>query len=479
MLRHSLSVQDRSGASYSPLHSSGRALPGARSGQAKSLLCNEERGKMMVALGFLGLFFGLHFILSGGTSSPAKRKINIVPILRVPADSIGSTKEFFKKYGDQVVIVENGVRHHKALELGWQGLKDLCGEGVMETNKYSKNSSAWAGLTETKLMHLGDYVDNYILSPKEEAQMRYASGNVGTGEVCPRLDLYAPIPKYVANVLYSSDKVSRGPDGEFVRNLLTQPEVFIGPKGSLTEMHMDTGYTPFWMSVYIGKKIFRTISYEDSSVYLPFYRSARRWKRLVGGVTKHFEVWNPDLETFPSLGRVTIQEGAVNAGDWIHLPPATLHGVFNAESSWAVSMNSLPPALLDRFLRICVAEDESQHCGDWMRSLVPVGKDLRQCVTTPEGGSIMSSFLHDSAGGVQEEDFRKCYDESPVAQHVQREYDHGEDRDKHIYEISGFKDWQSWCEAVCRASQETEDMVEFQKQGVKHICDSCNNFVHP
>ena len=82
--------------------------------------------------------------------------------------------------------------------------------------------------------------------------------------------------------MYATARVSRGPDGEFLRELRGQPEVFIGPKNSLTELHMDSGYTPFWMSVYIGKKIFRTITYEESSVHLPFYREGKvRWSKQV------------------------------------------------------------------------------------------------------------------------------------------------------------------------------------------------------
>ena len=114
-----------------------------------------------MALGVLGLF-GLHFVLGGGKSSPPRKKLEVSPILRISADSIGSTKEFFDKYGDQVVIVENEVRHHKAYELGWQGLKDLCGGGELEAAKYTKNSSNWAGLTDRRPMHLGEYIDDYI-----------------------------------------------------------------------------------------------------------------------------------------------------------------------------------------------------------------------------------------------------------------------------------------------------------------------------
>ena len=62
-----------------------------------------------------------------------------------------------------------------------------------------------------------------------------------------------------------------------------------------------------------------------------------------------------------------------------------------------------------------------------------------------------------------EEDLRKCYDESPLAQHVQREYDQGEDRDKYIYEVAGFKDWRSCCEDTCRMGQKEKDLFRLEK----------------
>ena len=59
------------------------------------------------------------------------------------------------------------------------------------------------------------------------------------------------------------------------------------------------------------------------------------------------EIWDPDLELFPELAKITIQEGTLGAGDWIYLPPATLHGVSNSRESWAVSVNSLYPAAIE------------------------------------------------------------------------------------------------------------------------------------
>ena len=48
-------------------------------------------------------------------------------------------------------------------------------------------------------MWVKDYLDEFILEKGgKAAELRYAGGGSGIPEVCPELDLYAPVPKYVA-----------------------------------------------------------------------------------------------------------------------------------------------------------------------------------------------------------------------------------------------------------------------------------------
>ena len=42
-----------------------------------------------------------------------------------------------------------------------------------------------------------------------------------------------------------------------------QPEVFLGPKGTGSQMHMDNFLTPFWMLLYDGVKRFRVIHLDE------------------------------------------------------------------------------------------------------------------------------------------------------------------------------------------------------------------------
>ncbi|UPR00823.1 JmjC domain-containing protein [Chloropicon primus] len=366
-----------------------------------------------------------------------QERLTVVPIPRIKSDSIGSTKEFFDKYGDQVVIVENEVRHHPASKLGWQGLKDLCGGGTVHTNLYDPNSTAWGGQTDHVQMLLGEYLDKYIIGESEE--LRYVGGDTGMPEFCPSLEFYAPIPRYVALALSPMDGLLVNHDENCEASavgcekavLIGQPETFIGRPGTMTELHMDAWLVPFWMSVYIGRKTFRTIRYEDSRTHLNYYRKfARAEKRVYDNstgtyVTKQLEIFNPDLEVFPELENVKVYEGTVNAGDWIYLPPATLHAVYNDEMSWALSANSLYPALLDSFVDTCVDAGFAANCATMV-------KERTQCqgeIETPQ-------------------DLRSCLVDHPYFRKLMSRYENGESRDMLLHETHDFPDFSSWCNAA-------------------------------
>ncbi len=198
-------------------------------------------------------------------NQPPPTELNIQPIRRIKAGEY-SVKEFFDKFGDETVIVEGEVRHHPAFELGFQGLRNLCSGSLLETSVYSETSDEWAGLSNLRVMRLGEYLDRHILPAQNWSEgdpplpgdskasdggggggnggLRYASGGMGIPEICPRLEFFTPVPKYVSVALYPIDHFAEGH-----RIQQGQPEMFIGPAGTKTELHMDSMLIPFWMSV--------------------------------------------------------------------------------------------------------------------------------------------------------------------------------------------------------------------------------------
>ena len=273
-------------------------------------------------------------------------------------------------------------------------LQALCGGALLETAVYAQDSENWAGLTHEEPMDLATYIDAYLLDHRSEEgglyadsdtdgdvdadgeatkQLRYASGGSGIPEVCPALQLSTPVPSYASLALAPVDHFVAG-EGSPTRHRIQQgqPEIFIGGKGTKTEIHMDQMLIPFWMSVYKGAKTFRTVTFEDSKKELYYYdesdgRDLLRFERQYYNKTseqldrKLLEIWNPDLNLFPELAEVTVFEGTVRAGDWIYLPSATLHGVYNEEPSFAISVNALPVG--KRLSVLIVISLSSAHIG--------------------------------------------------------------------------------------------------------------------
>ncbi|WZN64333.1 JmjC domain-containing protein [Chloropicon roscoffensis] len=299
-------------------------------------------------------------------SKPSK-PLRTVAIQRVKAGSFDA-KEFFDEFGDNVpVIVEGEVKHHPAYNMSLNTLKDLCGDGLVETSRYDATSGSWGGLVDTKYMHLREFVDDYLLKDtnRDGEPPRYLTDGLSLLQVCPKLDLYTPVPKYVSLSVYPID-LDHNKQTNGKRNQIGQPDMFIGNKGTKTEMHLDDMLGPFWMSVYLGSKTFRVVTYWDAVRHFDMYKKKGRGNRLIdqnarsqrwersryddstGKFEKRrMEIWNPDLDWFPELDNVTVWEGTVNAGDWIYLPSASLHGVRNDDASWGVTINALYPATVD------------------------------------------------------------------------------------------------------------------------------------
>ena len=352
---------------------------------------------------YVGVFCVLAFLTWYARSA---KKLHVVPMPRVPAGSL-TKKEFFEQYGDQAVIIEGGLRQHPAVGLGLEGLRDLCGDATVETYVFDPKSDEWGGHVDKKLLKFDEYIDEYVLNETNLEKRYFPGGLVGMPIVCPVLENLTPVLSYfTVGYRMVSHEPEVGSDGKAHQLVSHQPELFVGPGGTKTEMHMDSYPGTFWMSVYFGKKMFRTISYEDSIKYMSYYKE-KGVQRLQRRKNRHsrlqpLAIWNPDLETFPELAKVTIWEGTVNAGDWLYLPPATLHGVYNPEPFWALTSMDIYPPLFDKFIDVCV---DTNFMGQCRESILEIGQN--KC----------------DPRSLSREDLKKCLGDSPYVQSIQKQYD--------------------------------------------------------
>ena len=395
---------------------------------------------------------------------PPKKELKVTPIPRIPAGSL-SVKEFYEQWGDRFVIVEGEVSGHAAMRLGLRGLREICGEGQVITRMYQKRSPLWGGISESVELTLGDYVDKYLLntsSDYSEENPRYASGSIGISMLCPALEPFIPTSQYVSAGLFPTEPNPQVSDnGKLI--LRDQPEVFLGGKNSKTEIHVDMVPSPFWMAVYFGHKRFRTIHYDEAKVHLPYFRKKdgpirlkrKGLDRETGKVvSKHLEIFDPDLETFPELEKVTVWEGDIKAGDWLYIPTAAMHGAQNQEDTLGVSTNSVPPPVIQRYMNVC-ADTEAFLEGCKHVFTVPFDE---------------IGYDNDKAGM---DEMLRVLTESQFVRSFMKEYDEGKSREKFVHEMSGFGSVDVWCRYFCEEFTREEKRGKMKSQKVEYVCGQC------
>ena len=393
-----------------------------------------------------------------------KKGLRIKEIQRIQAGTV-SAKEFFAKFGDDVpVIVEGEVKHHPAYNMSFDTLKEVCGKSMVETMVFDRNSKLWGGLVDKKYMLLSEYVDNHVLNQGNQTSgepPRYLTAGLGLPQICPRLELYAPVPKYVSLSVFPIDWAQYKQTKK--RNQIIMPVMFIGNKGTKTEMHVDMMLGPFWMSVYSGSKTFRVVTYWDARRRWDLFNKRgkgnhlidhTRWER--GG--EIMKIWNPNLDIFPEVGEVTIYEGKVNAGDWIYLPSAAFHGVRNDDLSWGITINALYPATMNKQVDVCADSGYRLSCdGYYVFSDCP----MESYLTT-------SSWLKKWA-------LKQCYRQSALVQGLKREFDESRARDMFLHEISGFENYQSWCQGQCELYRTHARAFGMGAQLLENVCRQCQS----
>ena len=260
--------------------------------------------------------------------------------------------------------------------------------------------------------------------------------------------------------------------------------MFIGRKGTKTEMHMDSMLVPFWMSVYIGTKVFRTITFEESRKHLYYWKEDVRFRKKFSNTKgeveiKELEIWDPDLEHFPELNKVTVYEGAVNAGDFIYLPPATLHGVYNLDETWGVSINSLYPPIVEKFLDVCESSSFTNQCFEFGKAFCgAMNKAERKDLGIPTKAiAKLNSTEKVSA-------MRSCLKNSAYGKEVIESYEAKGSVDKKIHEVAAYESYSSWCKASCKLLGEysegwkdedwTPEVRQLQEDRLKYVCSQCD-----
>jgi hypothetical protein len=200
-------------------------------------------------------------------------------------------------------------------------------------------SAAWAELEQDPtVLDLEEFVLGLAAPPPIPA----GRGDGGTATPPARylhdwsLPQFAPdlMPDVVPLPHFAGDLIRRCADGTMLSN--SWPSLFVGPAGTQSSLHVDSGATHFWMAVTHGTKFWRVFPRDQLALLNPVWTPGTFDPHLACGAADG----DPASDTAsPALCRATPWEGDVQAGDVIFIPANCAHFVLNRTDTIAVSAN--------------------------------------------------------------------------------------------------------------------------------------------
>jgi hypothetical protein len=383
-----------------------------------------------------------------------RNRLRIAQMTRIQAEDIKSVQDFFNAHGKEPVVISGALASHPWMlnNMTFGDIaKGACGESLIDSVVYEASSSQWSGLTSSVFYKIGPYIDKYITGSSDDRgreEKRYAYTNTfgGLPATCPLLQHSCLAPKIGSKPIPGQHDAS-------------QPTIFIGPAGTRTELHVDLFLLPFWLSTYIGHKVFRVILFQESIRHFDkSFLSSNRYSKDINIVSgdntaekvkrQPLQIFDPDLAIFPELTKVTIFEGHTFAGDVIYMPPGALHGILNVESSFSITPNDLYPPLVKDYLEICRQAGFRNGCLQYLSQAFP------GC-----------QYDDDNQKKQKWNQYTKCVLSSEALKGLNRDYTY--DRgfsDKLLHKLHGFDSYEEWCISSCNSlSDMSRSLEEVQK----------------
>jgi histone arginine demethylase JMJD6 len=152
---------------------------------------------------------------------------------------------------------------------------------------------------------------------------------------CPHLFESSDSPIFNLPKYFAMDLLQLCPEGSLYKD--SWPSLFIGPKDSLSSLHVDTFGSNFWMFLIHGRKKWRFYSPDDLCALSPMFPSS-------------FEpVFSLSEEEIERTG-IQYYEVVLNPGELIFVPSGSPHSVLNLEGTVAISCNYLDESNIQKSL---------------------------------------------------------------------------------------------------------------------------------
>jgi len=228
-----------------------------------------------------------------------------------------------------VVITDYSQHIIDAHGLSLKTIRRLCGDKGLTPYMYNATSTEWAKMEKMDSMFVHEYLTYFqqeSKSPRSEEHL-YMFDWVLLKK-CPELGRTLTIPKYVVRdfqkAILSNDVFERSLEDAPWPSLFMSPSALRG-----SGLHVDGGYSSFWMYLSRGKKRWRIAKSKHIKHLGPHYAPDR--------VTPHLQadLFEPDFAKFPGLAHAEIWEADIGPGDLIIVPSGSAHQVQNLAPSVA------------------------------------------------------------------------------------------------------------------------------------------------
>ena len=118
--------------------------------------------------------------------------------------------------------------------------------------------------------------------------------------------------------------------GRYLKSPMGLGYLLIGPKGSMTKLHIDGQYSHAWVAQVVGRKRWHVIPFDQ------LRRAFRGYAERIGGYPG---MEPPGIEELPGLEEVGYYSTVLEPGEIIVAPSAQFHEVINLDDSIALTNN--------------------------------------------------------------------------------------------------------------------------------------------
>ena len=252
----------------------------------------------------------------------SSRKIEKIAIDRFDYKDL-SMEKFYYDYAKKKrpVIIENFPMTKRPWSLDY--IDELCGDRLVDLVKRSTETSSWGGLVDAEELELSEFIETYTTNTSRSS---YYLHDWGLPSHCPKLFGDPPYDEFSMPKYFAGDYFQRVFPNNYQHSW---PSLFIGAKGTQSDLHVDSGGTNFWMYLMSGEKEWRFFPREDIVNLYP------RWG------TAKFEVdaFNPDFKKYPLFEKANMFYTIQKPGDLVFIPGGNPHAVRNNDHIHSMSMN--------------------------------------------------------------------------------------------------------------------------------------------